>query len=152
MAQLSLMPLMWLLLSHSVDAHAACIHWEPSTSSTHSCREPSETGMTCNRKSLRPRPSTHLCQGPPDCCNPKQFCCCCLFVRCWPSVKRQNNQHDDCGRFTGRRRYCKLKSFANNLLGKLHEATPMFWWVHAAYAGGVLLLSVLVADPGTAGF
>ena len=39
---------------------------EPSTSSTHSSREPSETGMTCPRKSLRPRPSTHLCQGPPD--------------------------------------------------------------------------------------
>ena len=26
-----------------------------------------------------------------------------LFLRCWPSVKCQNNQHDDCGRFTGRR-------------------------------------------------
>ena len=44
---------------------------EPSTSSTHSCREPSETGMTCSRRSLRPRPSTHLCQGPQD---------------CWPSI------------------------------------------------------------------
>ena len=39
-------------------AHTA----EPSTSSTHSCQEPSETGMTCPRKSLRPRPSTHLYQ------------------------------------------------------------------------------------------
>ena len=36
---------------------------EPSTSSTHSCREPSETGMTCPRKSLRPRPSTHCVEG-----------------------------------------------------------------------------------------
>ena len=27
---------------------------------THSCREPWETGMTCPRKSLRPRPSTQL--------------------------------------------------------------------------------------------
>ena len=35
---------------------------EPSTSSTHSCREPSETGVTCPRKSLRSRPSTHLCE------------------------------------------------------------------------------------------
>ena len=46
---------------------------EPSTSSTHSCREPPEIGMTCPRKSLRPRPWPHLCQGPPDCSNPKRF-------------------------------------------------------------------------------
>ena len=38
---------------------------EASTISTHSCREPSETGMTCPRKSLRPRPSTDLCQAGP---------------------------------------------------------------------------------------
>ena len=75
---------------------------EPSTSSTHSCREPSETGTTCSRKSLRPRPSTHLCQGPPDCSNPKHFVV--VVLRCWPSVKWQNNQHDDCGRSTGRTR------------------------------------------------
>ena len=39
---------------------------EPSTSSTHSCQEPSETGMTCPRKSLRPRPrpSTHYVSNP----------------------------------------------------------------------------------------
>ena len=81
---------------------------EPSTSSTHSCQEPSETGMTCPRKSLRPRPSTHLCQGPPDCSNPKQylviFSFLFFFSHCWPSVKWQNNQHDDCSRFTERSR------------------------------------------------
>jgi len=46
---------------------------EPSTSSIHSCREPSVTGMTCPRKSSRPRPLTHVCQGPPDYSNQKQY-------------------------------------------------------------------------------
>ena len=49
-------------------------------------REPSETGKTCPRKSRRPRPSTHLCQGPPD----YIFF---FFLRCWPSLKWQNNHH-----------------------------------------------------------
>jgi len=83
---------------------------EPSTSSTHSCRGPLETGMTCPRNSLRPRPSTHLCQGPPDCSNPKRFVVVVVVVlRCWPSVKWQNSQHDDCGHFTGRRKKKKKK-------------------------------------------
>ena len=56
---------------------------EPSTSSTHSCWEPSESGMTCPRKSLRPRPSTHLCQGPPHCSNPFL-----LLLRCWRKVTK----------------------------------------------------------------
>ena len=55
---------------------------EPSTSSTHSYREPSKTGRTCPSKSLRPRPLTHLRQGPQDCSNPKHFSFLFSF-RCW---------------------------------------------------------------------
>ena len=100
----------------------SCSHTaEPSTSRTHSCREPSETGMTCPRKSFRPRPSTHLCQGPPDCSNQKQtlfffslslFFFFFFFFRCWPFIRWQNNQHDDCGRFTGRKRrlFCDIST------------------------------------------
>ena len=58
-----------------------------------------------------------LCRGPPDCSNPNYlvifspffslfffFFFFFFFSHCWPSVKWQNNQHDDCSRFTKRRR------------------------------------------------
>ena len=79
---------------------------EPSTSSTHSCQEPSETGMTCPRKSLRTRPSTHCVAGLQTAViqNNIYWFFLFFFSHCWPSVKWQNNQHDDCSRFTERSR------------------------------------------------